>query len=132
MIYFQRVEQVEKAICNTDIVKWHVLHGWYYHVWECKNGGGKIIGGFYVTLLCGSGGVLHFDCYDPDVSFTSVKSAMQKGIAMVAPVLDLVLATIPVSRPSLIRTARRLGFLIIALFVSGGVEYVLMKKEGEK
>lgn len=115
-IYFETVKEPEKAACNTDAVIWHVLHGWCYNVWDCSDDGktGRIIAVFYVTQLCGFGGILHFDTVVNDIPPAHILAAMRKGVRIVSPHLPVMLATIPVEEKKLLQTVRRMGFRHVA------------------
>lgn len=128
MIYFEAVKNPGKLVCNTDAVRWHVLHGWCYNVWSCDSNAKKAMGVFYVTLLCGAGGILHFDAAGK-VSGAELLEAFHKGLRIVKPYLALMLATIPKDKEKLARAAKMLGFEVLpgGDFAVDGVDYSLLK-----
>ena len=125
-IYFQKVTEPGKAVCNTDAALWHVRHGWYYNVWDCSNDGtaGRMIGAFYVTQLCGFGGILHFETVVNDIPWPHLLASFRKGIRLVLPYLTILLATIPKEKPKLIQTACRLGFQAVRLPIPLSIDRV--------
>lgn len=130
MIWFEPVFEVEKLCpeARTDeVAVWHVEHGWFYHVWEYP--AGKIIGAFFVSLLCGSGGVIHFSVYDPELSArpASVLTGFRKALRIVSPHLGIVLATVPAGNAGLLRLLSRMGFVELAVFDCAGAETFLLK-----
>ena len=131
-IYFQKVTEPGRAACNTSVVEWHILHGWCYNVWDCSDDGkqGRIIGVFYVTLLCGLGGILHFDTVADDIPGSHFRAAFRKAIRIVQPYLGLILTTIPRDKGKLIRTVEHLGFVPVPLpvpFLFAEAAYLLLQ-----
>lgn len=130
-IYFDAVLEPERLAVSTEVIRWHLAHGWVYNVWECSDDGasGRIVAVFYITVVCGVGGVLHFDTVVLDIPPAVIRAAMRKGVSMVAAVLPLVLATIPVAKSRLIRHVERLGFVRVVPgdFVAEGRQFVLLK-----
>lgn len=130
MIWFEPVRKTE-ALCpaarRKEAALWHVRHGWYYHAWEYP--AGRIVGGFYVTLLAGYGGILHFDVYDPSLAGRpgTILAGFRKAIRMVNPCFDITCATIPEGSTALRRIVTRLGFVELCRFRSDGHEVCLLK-----
>lgn len=91
----------------SDVIAWHVVHGW---VWNVKDPAGRYIGVFHVTLLTGDGGICHFDT-KPGVKISPkvILEGFKKGIKLMEH-FDLVLASIPADRTTLISLVERLGF----------------------
>ncbi len=132
MIWFEVVKKRRKLCraARNPVMEWHVAHGWAYHVWQYDAAGrGRIIGGFYVTLLCGDGGVLHFDCYDRETAACPavLLAAMRKGLRIVEPHLSLMMATIPAELPGLIAVVCRMGFRETGDFDRDGRKIRLLK-----
>lgn len=130
MIWFEQVFEVEKlcpAARADEVAIWHVEHGWFWHVWEYP--AGKIIGSCFVSLLCGSGGVIHFSVYDPALRERpgSIRAGIRKALRIVSPELGIVLATVPVGNVELLRLLHRFGFVELSLFDCRGVETWLLK-----
>ena len=92
----------------NDVTLWHLQHGWIYDVQECRSG--RLIGVFFVTLLCGDGGIVHFDTLPGAVSPPLFLSALRLCIPFVSRHLDNIFATIPADRTRLIRLVKRIGF----------------------
>lgn len=108
MVYFEKV--VLPCIVD-DVIAWHVSHGWVWDVVEVKSG--RRVGVFFCTLLCGDGVIVHFSTVPGiKVPWQITLAAMRKGVKMVAPVVNVVFATIPADNLPLLRCAFRLGFRI--------------------
>ena len=102
----------EKAIVPcvcSDVVLWHLKHGWVWNVVELP--AIRRCGVFYCTLLCGDGCVVHFDTVPGlKLSWVFIHAAMKRSIRMIAPLCNVVYATIPEEKESLIRVCFHLGF----------------------
>lgn len=113
MIWFEPIKQV-RALCpearRSFWAKWHVRHGWFFHAWQYPQG--KIIGAFYVTLLCGWGGMIHMEIYDCEFHRCAgdIRAGMRKAIAIARDHLPAVFATIDAENESLRRVLSRFGF----------------------
>ena len=112
LAYFERT--FKPCILN-EVISWHLAHGWVWNIIDRKSL--RPIGVFYATLLCGDGVVLHFDTLpDVEIPFALTLSAMKRGIRLVEPHADLILATIPEVKHKLIQCAQKLGFRRISNF----------------
>ena len=100
-----------RATCVvTPAIRWHIDHGWVWDVVETRTG--RMVGVFYCTILGGDGCVVHFES-SGNVPWPVTFSAFKKGMQMVSPHNNVVLATIPASKGKLIDAAILLGFGII-------------------
>ena len=96
------------CVCN-EVVLWHLRHGWVWDVYELPSL--RRCGVFYCTLLCGDGCVVHFDTVPGmKLSWVFIHSAMKRSIRMIAPLCNVVYATIPEEKEMLIRVCFHLGF----------------------
>ena len=131
MVHFMR--GMEPCVRN-DVVLWHERYGWVWNVywghheemcpWEA-------IGVFYCTRLCGDGVICHFTPRpEIRIPWFLTLAAFRKGVRMIAPVCDVIYATIPAEKEKLIRVAVRLGFLIVAGgdFLRDGKQPVVLLK----
>lgn len=112
MVRFEKVEgrSFRPPCVDNGVVWWHVQHGW---VWNVMDEHGTL-GVFFCTRLCGDGVICHFTPR-PEicVPWYLTLAAMRKGVRMLAPVCDVIYATIPAEKEKLIRVAVRLGFGIV-------------------
>ena len=112
----------------NDITLWHLEHGFLWDVVEVPSG--RRIAVFFCTLLCGDGLIVHFDSVENiEISPASVFSAMRKGVRMIREYGNVVYATIPAEKSTLIHCACRLGFDVVEAggFLRDGKEIVLLK-----
>ena len=109
MIYFEQILPGDRLSIASDIAIWHRDHGWCYRVWQYHASGRRILGQFYVTLLSGFCGVMHFESYIRNIPAPVQLAAYRKAIRMMR-VFDVLLVTIPRDRAKLIAVMRRLGF----------------------
>ena len=95
---------------DNEVTRWHVAHGWIWDVVECSSC--RKIGVFFVTLLCGDGGIIHF-YKAPGITLdgTTVLSAFRRGIGLAAANCNVVYATVPVVNSKLIRCLKCLDFV---------------------
>lgn len=123
------VESEDDPVCNTSVIRWHVLHGWCYKVWECDWHSGRPIAVFYITLMCGDGGFVHFDALVEDCPAFVIRRAIRAGLALAARELPVVFAHIPKRKERLIRYLLHIGFVHIVEgdFHSHGEDFALLK-----
>lgn len=96
----------------NDVTMWHLSHGFIWDVVEAE--GGRRIGVFYCTLMCGDGLMLHFEAVEGEkIGWTSLYAAMRKGFRMVRDYGNVCYATIPEENEALIRVAERLGLRVV-------------------
>ena len=130
MVWFEGIGDLEHACPEareSSAAVWHIRHGWFYHVWLYPDE--RIIGGFYVTLLAGYGGILHFEVYDPELKSHPgiILAAFRKALRIVLPCFDIAFVTIPTGNVGLVRIISRLGFRELCRFPSGENTICLMK-----
>ena len=114
---------IRQCCMTSEVALWHWKHGWLYNV----SSDGRMIGICYITLLCGSGGVIHFDACGK-VTAAELLGAFRKGVQMFSGVLGIFLATIPPGKERLISCAKRLGFEEI----NRDGKYVILRWRGKR
>jgi len=110
-----------------DVIAWHVARGWVWDVVEVKSG--RRVGVFFCTLLCGDGAVCHFITV-PGIAipWQTTLAAFRKAIRMVSPpAVNVLFATIPACRSSLVRCAGKLGFRPVSRYTREDQEILLLQ-----
>ena len=134
LVWFEKVEgRSFRPPCVDDgVVQWHVQNGWVWNVY----GGADLrpVGVFFCTLLCGDGVICHFTPRpEIRIPWHVTLAAFRKGVRMLAPVCDVIYATIPAEKEKLIRVVIRLGFGIVeegGFLRDGRTPVVLLKYYG--
>ena len=111
----------------NDAILWHLKHGWVWDAVEVSSGRRYAV--LYCTLLCGDGCIIHFETvHGTPVSYLFLLSGMRRAMRMIAPVCDVIYATIPEEKQKLIRVAERLGFRKTdAGFMRDGLNICMLK-----
>lgn len=111
----------------NDAILWHLKHGWVWDAVEVSSGRRYAV--LYCTLLCGDGCIIHFETVSgTPVSYLFLLSGMRRAMRMIAPVCDVIYATIPEEKQKLIRVAERLGFRKTdAGFMRDGLNICMLK-----
>lgn len=126
-------EKVVLPCVINEVTLWHLAHGYIYDAVEVPSG--RRIGVLYYTMLCGDGGVIHFETV-PHVKLSSstILYGFRKAISMLAS-MDVLFATIPAANRKLINIVCRLGFRVVkdgGFERSGEGSIVLLKYFGSK
>lgn len=111
----------------NDAILWHLKHGWVWDAVEVSSSRRYAV--LYCTLLCGDGCIIHFETVPgTPVSYLFLLSGMRRAMRMIAPVCDVIYATIPEEKQKLIRVAERLGFRKTdAGFMRDGLNICMLK-----
>ena len=121
-----RFEHAVLPCVVDDVVAWHAAHGWVWDVVE--NESRRRIGVFFCTLLCGDGAVCHFTTVPGiKIPWQTTLAAFRKAIRMVAPAVNVLFATIPVSSVGLLRCVRKLGFSPVSRYTREDQEILLLQ-----
>lgn len=106
MVHFEKTGEL---CVRNEVTEWHQEHGW---IWNVRDDGGRLLGVFYCTLLCGDGCVIHFETLG-GVPRWAFAAAIRKAVRMLEPVCGVIYATIPSRFGKLIAVMRRYGFRVV-------------------
>lgn len=121
-------EKVVIPCVVNDITLWHLKHGFLWDVVEAPTD--RRLGVFFCTLLCGDGCVIHFNSVPgEDISAATTLYAFRKAIRMMKEYGNVMYATIPAEKRTLVRIICALGFFPVkdGGFLREGREIVLLK-----
>lgn len=106
MMTFTVVKDSEKMAIHSNFGAWHVRHGWAYNVFASS---GECIGMFYVTLLPGVAGFIHFDV-NAAFSPLMVVGGFRQAIRIASRQFPLLFASVKRENVKLIAILVNLGF----------------------
>ena len=125
-VYFEVVRRKEDLLVCNDVILWHLAHGGVYNCYRVVDGMiAAELDCIYLTLLCGSGAIIHIAPAEHILSRQDIAGVIYKIRSFVAPAFPVLYATIPHGKAALSHLARRAGFVPIP--DGGSEEFQLLK-----